>query len=374
MSPSTSSRLRAAWFQVHKWLGLALAAAIVPIALSGSALVWHDWLDEILHPGRHAVTGAAALPASVYAAAAQGVLTPGERIVSIRYPEGEGPILVSATQAPRPGAGRPVRTNVWLDPADARVLDAAPSNAGPVRILHVLHGSLMVPGAGRQIVGWVGVAMLISSLTGLWLWWPVGGGLRRGFRWKRQNATSANLHHQMGFWIALPLALLSFTGAWISFPSFFGQFEASQPKAGGGPRAPAHPLEATSMTPDAALAAAGAHATGPLVSIAWPTDRAPEWKIGFAREGGTAEVEVADSTGEAEPPAPPRPETLARTMRRWHDGTGMGLAWQIVIFVGGIIPAALAVTGIIMWLRSRGWRAKLKRRRDARASAPAKMG
>ena len=39
----------------------------------------------------------------------------------------------------------------------------------------------------------------------------------------------------------------------------------------------------------------------------------------------------------------------------------------MIIFIGGIIPAALAVTGIIMWLRSRGWRANLKRKRLARS-------
>ena len=49
---------------------------------------------------------------------------------------------------------------------------------------------------------------------------------------------------------------------------------------------------------------------------------------------------------------------LARTMRRWHDGTDMGAVWQVVIFLGGIIPALLSVTGIIIW-----WRARRARRR-----------
>ena len=55
--------------------------------------------------------------------------------------------------------------------------------------------------------------IVLSVLPGLWLWWPVTGSVRRGFRWRRQNSTNANLHHQMGFWIAIPLAMLSFTGA-----------------------------------------------------------------------------------------------------------------------------------------------------------------
>jgi uncharacterized iron-regulated membrane protein len=49
-------------------------------------------------------------------------------------------------------------------------------------------------------------------------------------------------------------------------------------------------------------------------------------------------------------------------MRRIHDGEGMGLVWQLIIFVGGVLPAGLAGTGVIMWWRARGWRAKLARR------------
>ena len=45
-------------------------------------------------------------------------------------------------------------------------------------------------------------------------------------------------------------------------------------------------------------------------------------------------------------------------MRRLHDGTGMGPAWQAIIFLGGIIPAILSVTGTIIWIRSRKPRAR----------------
>ena len=33
-------------------------------------------------------------------------------------------------------------------------------------------------------------------------------------------------------------------------------------------------------------------------------------------------------------------------MRRIHDGTGMGAVWQVIIFLGGVLPTALAVTGV----------------------------
>ena len=48
-------------------------------------------------------------------------------------------------------------------------------------------------------------------------------------------------------------------------------------------------------------------------------------------------------------------------MRRIHDGTGMPFVWQVIVFAGGILPAVLAVTGILMWLRMRRRRTRHRR-------------
>jgi uncharacterized iron-regulated membrane protein len=363
-------RLRAIWLSIHKWIGILLAILIIPISVTGSALVWDHWLDAQINPQRYTVsTSEPRLTPSAYAAAARPAIAAaaqGGQIAQIRYPEeGEGSVIVSGTRPQRAGGGRPPRTNVWVDPGTGAVLDSASSAAGLVMVFHQLHGNLLVPGVGRGIVGWVGLFMLLSCLTGLWLWWPVTGSLRRGFRWKRQNSTNANIHHQLGFWIAIPLAMLSFTGVWIAFPAMFG--------AGGGPPAggrqgPPQPLAVTRLAPEAALAAAQPLANGArLTSITWPTDKAPEWKIGYERQG---EISVADATGQASAPRGPGPGQQRPLMRRLHDGTGMGLVWQIVIFIGGIIPAILAITGLVMWWRSRGWKKMLAKKRKAKALTP----
>ncbi|HYI43349.1 MAG TPA: PepSY-associated TM helix domain-containing protein [Sphingomicrobium sp.] len=359
--------LRSLWFQVHKWIGLTLAVLIIPISLTGSALVWHDWLDERLNPER-AVATEPRLEPGAYAAAAEKLAAPGERLLSLGYPDGAGPVVATLAQPPKAGGGRPVRTTLYLHPEDGRLLDRSASNEGAVHVMHVLHGSLMVPGVGRQIVGWIGVAMLLSSLTGLWLWWPLNGRFKRALRWKRRPTTAENLHHQGGFWIALPLAVLSFTGAWISFPAFFANISGDP--AGPSPaermrRMAAQPVIETSLAPEAAVNAAQPLAQGRMLTIAWPTEPNREWKVTFERQGGPAEVVVNDRSGAATPPKPPQPETVARLMRRIHDGTGMGTLWQVIIFIGGIIPAALAVTGILMWANLR------RRRRGERPARPA---
>jgi uncharacterized iron-regulated membrane protein len=346
-------RLRRVWFQVHKWIGLTLALPVILICLTGSALVWHDWVDQALNPQR-VVAAAPTQPAQFYADAARAALEPGETLLSLTWPEGEGPVVATAAQ-PGPQEGRrPERTLLWLDPANGEVLDRGTNSEGAVRVMHVLHGSLYIPEWGRPIVGWIGVAMLISSLTGLWLWWPFKGGFTRGLRWKRMPTTSGNLHHQGGFWIALPLAILSFTGAWISFPAFFGQFESGPagPPRSGGPGG-GEPVEQVAMSPDAAIEAATSLGRGEFRSISWPAGPDAHWSVTYTDGSARSEVKVADAGGEVTPPEPPRPETTARLMRRIHDGTDMGLVWQIVVFLGGLIPTILAITGVMMWLRGR---------------------
>ena len=358
-------RLRALWLQVHKWIGITLAILIIPISLTGAALVWDEALDALINPQRHPASKVA-LPPSAYAGTARNANN-DEALIGLDYPEDAGAV-VATFAPPRKGPGRPLRTFIYLDPADARILDRSTNSKDAIRVMHVLHGSLMVPGTGRQIVGWVGVAMLISSVTGLWLWWPVKGSLRRGLRWKRQGTTSANLHHMMGFWISLPLAVLSFTGVWIALVPFFAQLSGISPAPNPAERMRRMnpvPVAQTRLDADQVLDLTKRYATGALMAITWPTTSDANWKVSYQRVGGSAEVQVGDDDGKVTPPSPPRPETTARLMRRIHDGTGTGPVWQAIIFVGGIIPAVLAVTGIMMWLNVRRRRRDMEQRRSA---------
>jgi uncharacterized iron-regulated membrane protein len=158
---------------------------------------------------------------------------------------------------------------------------------GPMRVVHVLHGSLLLGRPGARTAGGVAFLLLLSALSGLWLWWPMKGPLLRATRWQRTPSTNANIHHQAGYWLALPLVILAVTGASISFHGAFSK------------------------------------ATG---------------------------------------------EEMPRLMRRIHDGTGMPLAWQIVIFVSGLLGATMAVTGVIMWLKGQVRELSMRRRRVARAA------
>ena len=364
----TNLKLRRAWFQVHKWIGLTLAILIIPLSVTGAALVWDEALDHGLNPQRYAISGGAATDTQAYVDAAHAALKPGENIATMSLDDG-GPVVIAASQPAKSGkapmAGPPSRTTLWLDPPSARLLDRANSNTGLIRTMHMIHGSLMIPGVGRAIIGWIGVAMAFSCFTGLWLWWPTVGKWVRGLRWRRHRNLDTNLHHLTGFWVALPLFVLSLTGMWISFPGVFG---------GGGPSAAQRgaprpqPLAAPHLTIDTVIANAQGVKPGDWQQITWPTDRKPVWSVALADTRDS--VTIDDATGVATL-APARPETTARLMRRIHDGTRMGALWQTIIFLGGLLPALLAVTGIIMWWRARAWKSELKVRQTANRPQPA---
>ena len=133
--------------------------------------------------------------------------------------------------------------------------------------------------------------------------------------------------------------MLSFTGAWISFPQFFGRLSGTAEQRAPAAPAAARPVAEPIQSPNEAAGIARAHSEGRLLAVTWPTERDGKWKVSYQRDGGNAEVGVDDATRKVTPPKPPRAEPIARTMRRWHDGTGMGAVWQAIIFLGGIAQA-----------------------------------
>ncbi|MBI1198786.1 MAG: PepSY domain-containing protein [Phenylobacterium sp.] len=368
------ARLRSLWLDVHLWIGAGLLIVLAPLGVTGSVLVWHDPIDRALHAQRYATSGpTASRPLDDYVRAAQAAFAGRAQLTQIRMPQEPGdPVVAVGRMAGSGGGGRPQTINAWIDPPTARVLDTAETAKGFMMIMHRVHGTLMIPEVGRKVVGWLGWAMFVSCATGLWLWWPRRGGFVKGLRWTRGDTTMFNLHHMVGFWICIPLAVLSLTGVYISFPqtsrALFG-IPSPPPRAGGPGGRFAPPLAQPRMSFGDAAAAALAAAPGELAEINAPTrGRDPSWRVGLRTPGAErpATIQVADATGDVRLPRPgaePRreggPDPVSRLMRQVHDGGGLGIVWQTVIFVAGLAPALLGITGVVMWLRRRERRRRL---------------
>lgn len=368
-----NARLRRLWLDVHLWIGVGLLVAIVPLCVSGSILVWHDQLDRALYAERYAVSGpAASLPVTAYAQAAEAAFGDAATLTQVRLPQeaGDPVVAVGRLKGPPGPGGRPRNLNAWIDPPTGKVLATAEVSKGFTMVMHRLHGTLMIPEIGRKVVGWLGWAMFVSCVTGLWLWWPRHGGFVQGLRWRRGASQLFNLHHTIGFWICLPLAVLSLTGVYISFPqtsrALFGVEQPAQRPGGPGRFAP--PIPDPKLSLGEAVSRARETAPGAAVTeVSAPTrGKEPAWRIGLKAPGAErpAMVQVVDATGEVKPArggpgGSGGPDPLSRLMRQVHDGHDMGIVWQVIIFIGGLAPAVLGVTGVVMWLRRTGRRRRL---------------
>lgn len=369
MPHSLAARLRRLWLDVHLWIGVGLLVAFIPLGLTGALLVWHDPLDRALHADRYAISGRPALPPEAYAQSAAEAFTGRAQLSQIRLPERPEDPVVAVGRIPGPPGpgGRPRTLNAWIDPASGRVLDTAELARGFTMTVHRLHGSLLIPGVGRKIVGWLGWAMFVSCATGLWLWWPRHGGLLKALRWRRGASQLFNLHHMVGFWICLPLALLSITGVIIAFPQTAERLAGAAPSAAPDARAlgdrqrQAAPLAQPATPLATALQAARlARPDAAVRSVTWPqAGPRPAWRIEFAGRGPAAgALSVDDASGHVRPAragreSPPPRSAFSIWARRIHDGGDLGPVWQSVIVLAGLAPSVLGVTGVVMWLRRR---------------------
>jgi uncharacterized iron-regulated membrane protein len=372
MADTRAAQLRRLWLNVHLWIALGLVALLVPISISGGLLVWHDEIDSVINPKRYAVSGPqVSLQPSDYLAKAEAAVADEPtkpRVTAVRYPEPGWPVRVVLRAQPSESGARPRLLTAYLDPQTGKVLDVVDFRASLFGFLHVFHENLTIPEySGRQIVGWAGVGMLILSLTGIWLWWPRGGNFLRGLRWRRSSLFTFNLHNLLGFWISLPLTVVSATGIYLSFPQTAREAMSSiAPMTPQGQRGFGPVAQRTALTPDQALAAAlKAELNGRPVALFLPVqqrERPLAWRTQISRAGSGEIVTVMtdDQSGQTSQAAAPLSGDRAAAWIRWiHEGSRGGPVWAIVVTLTGIFPIIFAVTGIIMWLRKRSDRKEL---------------
>lgn len=368
MSQPKSSHRRGAlkrlWRNIHLWLGIALFVLLVPVALSGAILVYHDDIGEYLSTPKGAT--APATPTDLTAAITNARKAAGDGFMPmfIGFPEDDRVPLTIALRGPAAKGERPVRLTATIDRHDARVLSVVNFRNTFFGFMHVFHENLTIPDYGRSIVGWTGVAMLTLSLTGLYLWWPRRGQWSRAFAWRRSPATSSNLHYMTGFWICFPLALISLTGIYLAWPqqgrSLLSSVAPMTEQQRGGPRAPI--MANTARSPAEIFAAASARPNSAVEAIFYPNPQTGAWRVRLRETGKTEPVTILinDRSGDVSVVQPLSGDRTASWIRWLHEGSHSGGLWRFIVFLSGIMPAVLGVTGILIWLRQRRQRALVK--------------
>lgn len=367
--------------QVHLWVGLALSIPFILIGLSGSAIVLVHALPDFSVP--FSLTSGEQHPLGRILETANKSAPDGQRAALIRMPQGAWePAHVQ--MAPPPGVVVPGGANnqilgtTFVDPVSLEILGSEERrrNGEFMRFLTSMHLALMFPSYyGAQTVGWMGVAMCLFGLSGLVLWWPKKGRWRQAFLMR--NGTSGfrlnrDLHSVIGFWSLPVFMVLSFSGAYLVFPTTIGDsIEAMLPHESTVVHREVDAATVASIANPAAITADDA---AKLALAVVPDARLHSVQLPPGDEGTFMVTLMPYYSSEGAPqisafvgPGPevsavvdPRQDKLGTRVLDWmkslHFGLGLGVVWKVLVFLSGFLPLLFAITGLRMWQLRRAQR------------------
>ena len=387
-------KLRSVLFWLHLACGVVAGIVIFIMSVTGALLTyqrqmtaWADMRGYWIEPSE----GAKRLPADAFLAKVTGA-QPDLAPTAI--------VIRSAPGAPASLAAGPGR-QVFVNPYSGEVLGEGNGQGMRdfFRTVVEWHRYVAMAGdsrpTGRAITGASNLMFLVIVVSGLFLWWPRTwtSAALRNILWFRGGLAGKtrdfNWHNTIGFWSAIPLAIIVAGGAVISYPwatALVYQAYGEQPPApagglgarGGGPGATADGEDLTANVPLEALVARaeGQMPEWKTISIALPSGNAPRIVLTLdAGDGGQpqkrATLILNRRTGAVERWEPYSSQSAGRRARTWlrfaHTGEVYGLAGQTVAGLVTAGGAVLVFTGLALALRRfLSWK---KRARGALAKA-----
>ncbi len=306
---------------------------------------------------------------------------PGARFHAYRLPESPGDAAM--IHLARPGDAGMV--DVFVSP-QGQLLGSLDPETRIAPLIAKFHGSLFLGSAGDWLVELAASWAIVLVLTGLYLWWPEGGGpagvlyprLRLGSR-----AAWRDMHAVTGFWVSGLALVLLLTG--LPWASVWGQaFRLARTELGliQGPQdwktGPADPH----ASHDHQAMAEHMHEAAPTGSLDTFVAKATAEHMAFpvlvlppgARQAfgpptgqvWTVKSEAQDRTQNRSvsyDPATAREvarsdfadkhviDRIVGTGIAWHEGQLLGWFNQLVGVLTALMLATLAVTGFVIWRR-----------------------
>lgn len=356
-------------FSLHSWFGLVTGIFLLLLGLSGSLLVFREEIDRLanhqlltVQPTDRAVRS---LPLSVF-----------YRSITNRYPNLDGVAWLNPEAAADEAYNFRLYLNdtrlltydlgiISFDPYTGDILrEGKSSDFTPslVEWLLQFHFSFQLGVPGAALTAVLGIAMLVSLLTGLVVYrksvWKV---LMFRARLNRKNwrTISSDIHRIVGVWSLLLNMVIFFTGFWMNLFAF-------KPTAWRTERIPTKPNTLTTMSIDTLYRDALVQMPDLLPAYVYlPTqpERAfrvtgsvsDEWAV-FGRGNS---VSIDGQTGRVKKVSRLSQqgiwEKIEATFFPLHVGNFGGLPIKILYVFIGLTPGLLSITGFLLWWR-RQWK------------------
>jgi uncharacterized iron-regulated membrane protein len=345
--------MRKLLFYLHLYLALVAGIFIVILGVTGSIMAFEPELDHLLHSNLwHVKPGGQTLRLADIGAS-----------VSRQFP---GEAIGGYTLSSAPDLAYQVnlrRGTVFVNPYTAEIIGVRPPGPDFLARVHQLHLRLAVNGplpadAGKPIIGAAGIIILILSLSGLYLWWPL-----KRFTIK-SDAVGRPLwfdaHNAIGILSLLFLLALSLTGVMIAFDdtTIPLMYKVTGSKPAETPKTPPPPPGAMPIGVDRAMELAAAalpgatpfavNVPGPkaayLVRSHFPEDLTPGGRSRVIVDQYTGKVLFAEGSRTA-----PTGTRMVIINRAIHTGDIYGIPSKTLGSLASLALVAQIVSGVTMW-------------------------
>ena len=365
------------WLNLHLCIGLTLGVVFALLGVTGSVLVFYPEIDRAINPE---------LRPSAHTTRTVSVQAVADQL-RLLYPEREGgwrielplngstPIIARYAHASERESRSFSPLMLTLDPVTLERTSHRIWGDYLVTWIYDLHYTLLFDTPGKVVVGTVGLVMLLSLLTGVWLWWPSRSRWRMALRpVLREGAVrrTYDLHALAGAYGAALLILLALTGAGLALPDQTRSLLDSMLGLKPMPDVAAYSTVDEAVPLDLDAAAAVARERFPEAELRWVDAPAiGEGPISVrlyqsgepGRRFPKTRLWVDAHSGEILAVRDPAQNAAGNTMLDWlhplHNGEAFGLAGRWMIFFSGFVPLLLFVTGVIRWRQKRRARRKV---------------
>ncbi|MDP3334253.1 MAG: PepSY-associated TM helix domain-containing protein [Methylococcaceae bacterium] len=365
------------WLDVHLWLGLTLGLLLSIYGITGSILVFYAEIDEWLHPDLLVVEAPAKpnyRPLAEIFAAGREAMPPQAKHTFATYPRNE----YAAFQLRFTMADANAVTERWVvavDPYTAKVTgkqyhgrssDWLPSTF--IDFIFELHYALLLPwDISSPIVGFTSALLIISTLTGLIVWWPLTGRWRQALIFKAGASKvrfNYDLHKVSGFYTALVMVPVLFSGIYMVLPhNVVPVLELFSPvtyRYWFSSTPPTDNTQAIGMD-QAVSIALQRYPTGRPSMIYGAPDLTDTYTVcldGVDALGSILNrrcVVMDRYSGKLLDIDDPVTGTAGEVFTHWqwplHSGQAFGMTGRILVFITGLACPLLFITGVIRWLQ-----------------------
>ncbi|MBX3172555.1 MAG: PepSY domain-containing protein [Candidatus Eremiobacteraeota bacterium] len=363
--------IRQLWLKLHRYLGLFLLLLSLPVGLTGSINVYHREIDRFLTPAFYTPITTQGQPLPLQQILEKVRQIDDSPIISIILPDDYWPVVLVHQRHGK------IVLRTSIDPISGQILGRRDQSNALLPKLYKLHQDLLLrPYWGEELVGIAGMALALSSLSGLWLWFPRKAlTVRKGQNFFR---TTWDAHNALGFWVSLILLWVALSGTALVFPKAarFTLWPLNPREF--KPHSVSHAEPAPPEDPDAILAAARAYRPDdvPLV-LGLPTAKLNTWRVPMRPKhyhgtvGGLTQLwidpwtlQVVQEKSSAQWTAGDR--ILAHQFPL-HNGSLFGEAGRALVFLSGLAFPLLGISGAYLWWRKR----RLAARKSSKPSRPA---